>query len=404
MRWRRRARKVAAMLRVLTLATLYPNDAQPGLGRFVEAQTARLAAHPGVDLRVVSPIALPPAPFDRHPRYAALRALPERDVRNGVEVWRPRASLIPGIGGAFNPWFVYRAAKPILAQMRRDGFAFDVIDAQFFYPDGPAAIRLAKDFDVPFSIKARGSDIEYWGQRPDTRGAIRNAANGAGGLLAVSAALRDRMTALGLPQPAVHYTGVDLDRFAPADRNAAKAALGIADPLVVSIGNLISLKGHEIVIAAVASLPGVSLLIAGEGPDRPRLEACIANSGAAERIRLLGAVAHADVPALLAAADVVALASEREGLANVWVEALACGTPVVAPDIGSAREVIDRPAAGRIVDRTPQAFAGAIDALLSQPPAPSAVREAALRFGWARNTDELFDHLAAVAGARSRLV
>ena len=386
------------MLRIVTLATLYPSDAQPGLGRFVEAQTVRLAARPDVDLRVISPVALPPPPFDRHPRYAALRALPEREMRQAVRVYRPRAGLLPGVGGMFNPGFVSRAAMPVLTELRREGFAFDVIDAQFFFPDGPAAMRLARAFDVPFSIKARGSDIEYWGQRFDTRAAVHRAAHAAGGLLSVSAALRNRMIELGLPTASVHYTGVDLDRFGRVDRTAAKSALGITGPLVVSIGNLVALKGHDIVIAAVASLPGVSLWIAGDGPERARLAALIATSGAADRIRLLGAVPHDDVPSLLAAADVVALASEREGLANVWVEALACGTPVVAPDIGSAREVIDRPAAGRIVARTSAAFSAAITELLAAPPGPAGAREAALRFGWDRNSNALFDHLARTAG------
>ena len=385
------------MLRIVTLATLYPSDAQPGLGRFVEVQSIRLAARQDVDLRVISPVALPPPPFDRHSRYVGLRTLPTQEVRNGVQIYRPRAALLPGMGGALNPWFVYRAARPILAALHRDGFAFDVIDAQFFFPDGPAAMRLASDFGVPFSIKARGSDIEYWGQRFDTRAAVRRAAHAAGGLLSVSAALRDKMIALSLPAATVHYTGVDLDRFGRVTCTEGKAGLGIDGPLVVSIGNLVALKGHDIVIKAVASLPGAQLLIAGEGPERSRLSATIAASGAADRIRLLGAVPHADVPALLAAADVVALASEREGLANVWVEALACGTPVVAPDIGSAREVIDRPAAGRIVGRTPAAFAAAIRDLLASPPAPSATREAAVRFSWDRNSSELFLHLARVA-------
>lgn len=381
------------MLRVITLATLYPSDAEPGLGGFVEAQTVRLAARPDVELRVVSPAAVPPGPFG----YAGHRGLPAREERNGVVVHRPRTGLIPNIGGVLNPWFVHRSVKPVLEGLRRDGFAFDVIDAEFFYPDGPAAARLARDFGVPFSIKARGSDIDYWGVRSDTRGQVLRAAQAADGLLAVSQALAHRMTALGLPAPHVHYTGVDLERFHPRDREAAKAALGIDGPIVVSVGNLVPLKGHDIVIAAVASLPRVELLIAGTGPERARLEAAVAASGASDRIRLLGAVPHADMPGLLAAADVMALASEREGLANVWVEALACGTPVVAPDIGSAREVIDRPEAGRIVRRIPAAFAAAIGELLAAPTDPAATHKAALRFGWERNTNELFEHLRKVA-------
>jgi teichuronic acid biosynthesis glycosyltransferase TuaC len=152
--------------------------------------------------------------------------------------------------------------------------------------------------------------------------------------------MRDDMIALGLPGERIEciVTGVDFRRFAPADRAEAKAALGVTGPLVLSVGALIPLKGHEIVIDAVATLPGVQLWIAGEGPQRPAGRAD-RPARAGDRVRLLGAVPHAELPAMLTAADAMALASEREGLANAWLEALASGTPVVIPDVGGARQV-----------------------------------------------------------------
>jgi glycosyltransferase involved in cell wall biosynthesis len=156
------------------------------------------------------------------------------------------------------------------------------------------------------------------------------------------------------------------------------------------VGALIPLKGHEILIDAVARLPGVALRIAGQGPEHGRLEARIARLGIGDRVRLLGAVPHGDVAALLAAADVMALASEREGLANAWLEALASGTPVVAPDVGGARQVLDVSSdAGRIAERTPQGFADAIAALLASPPDPAKVRAIAEPYTWAANSANL---------------
>lgn len=390
---------VARMLRVLTLSTLYPNAVQPGFGGFVERQTLRLAAHPEVDLRVVAPLGLPPAPLDRLARYAALRGLPQEEVWKGVPTTRPRFPLIPAVGWRFNAGLVERAALRAIERLRRDGFAPDVIDAEFFFPDGVAAARLGRRLGIPVSIKARGSDIHLWGGKPTLRRAMVEAAQAAGGLLSVSEALKRDMAALGMPADKirVHYTGVDLERFQPQDREAAKAHFGVAGPVVVSIGNLVRLKGHEIVAGAVAKLDGVTLLIAGAGSDEPWLRQRVAAFGQPQRLRFLGAVPHADVPTLLAAADVMALASEREGLANAWVEALACGTPVVAPDIGSVREVIDRPEAGMIApERSARAFAAAISRLLAAPPEPSAARAAAERFAWERNTQALYEHLAAL--------
>lgn len=390
---------VTPMLRVLTLSTLYPSAARPNFGLFVEGQTSRLAARPDVELRVVAPVGIPPFPLSRRAPSAPLLALPEDDSWNGVRVLRPRFTAIPAIGWRLNAGRVERAAARAITRLRAEGFVPDVIDAEFFFPDGVAAARLGRRLGIPVSIKARGSDIHYWGGKPAARRAIVAAAHSAAGLLSVSEALKRDMVALGLPgdKIRVHYTGVDLERFHLQDRDAAKARFGVAGPLVVSIGNLVRLKGHEIVAAAVARIDDVTLIIAGAGQDEASIRREVASLGMGDRIRFAGAVPHSDVPTLLAAADVMALASEREGLANAWVEALACGTPVVAPAVGSIAEVLDRPAAGRIApERTAEAFAAAIGDLLAIEPSPQAARAAAERFSWERNTAALHEHLAAL--------
>lgn len=382
------------MLRVLTLSTLYPDASRPNFGVFVERQTQGLAAHPDVELRVVAPVGLPPWPLSRHAHYRALADLPARETWRGVEVLRPRFLALPGTQGRFHARMLARALVPVLTKLRRE-FPFDVIDASFFFPDGPAAVALGKRFGVPVSIKARGADIHLWGGQAATASQVRDAGRSADGLLAVSDALKGDMVVLGMPgeRIRVHRTGVDQDRFRPTDRMAAKAMRGVSGPLVVSTGALIARKGHDVVIRAVASLPDVSLLIAGEGPERAALARLIAELDLGDRVRLLGSVPHADLPGLLAAADVFALASASEGLANAWVEALASGVPVVITDAGGARELVTGPDAGRVVARDPSAFAAAIRGLLADPPAPAAVRRFAEPYTWEANTAALYDHL-----------
>jgi teichuronic acid biosynthesis glycosyltransferase TuaC len=384
------------MLRVAALSTLFPNALRPTFGVFVEGSLRRLAAEPDVDVTVIAPNGLPPWPLARHPRYRALAGLPRAETWQGVRVLRPRFALWPTIGWRWNPQLIAQVAEPLVR-------GADVISAQFFFPDGIAAALLGRRLGIPFSIKARGSDIHFWAAKPSVRPRAVAAAQAAGGLLAVSRSLREDMARLGMPRERVevHYTGVDLETFRPADRAAARARLGVAGPLVASVGALIPRKRHDIVIRAVAELPGVALLVAGEGEERARLEALIAQLGVGDRVRLLGARPHAEVARLLAAADIVALASQSEGLANVWVEALACGTPVVAPPIDGAPEAIDRPAAGRLAQATPQAFAAAISALLAAPPEPAETRAIAeAKFAWPRHVRELKAHLAAVAATR----
>jgi teichuronic acid biosynthesis glycosyltransferase TuaC len=384
------------VLRVLTLSTLFPDATRPNFGVFVERQTLGLAAHPDVALTAVAPLGLPPWPLSLHPRYRPLGALPRREEWKGLDLHRPRFTVLPGTGGRFHAPALTAALRPVLDRIR-DERGFDVIDASFFFPDGPAAVALGKRYGVPVSIKARGADIHHWAHAPVTAAQVRRAAREADGLLAVSQAMADDIEALGLPRPRVHYTGVDLDRFAPADRAAAKRALGVAGPLVVAVGALIPRKGHDILIDAVARLPGVTLLIAGDGPERSALTARAARNS--NRIRLLGAVPHAELPRLFAAADVSALASSSEGLANAWVESLASGTPVVVADTGGARELVTLEA-GRVVPRDPDAFAAAIAELLAAPPPPMAVRAAAERFTWAANTAALYRHLQQLRTSR----
>lgn len=382
------------MLNVLTLSTLYPNSAQPNFGGFVERQTARLAARSDVDLRVVAPVGrfmLPLGP------YAAERGIPARDMRSHVPVSYPRFPLFPAIGWRMNPAFVERAARGVIDALAADGFRPDVIDCEFFWPDGPAAVRLGADKGIPVSIKARGSDVRLWGKRPAARRMMVDAARRAEGLLAVSDSLKAEMVAIGMPADKiiVHRTGIELVTFNPENRTGAKARLGIDGTVLLAVGNLVPLKRQHLIVEAAALLPAVTLFIAGDGPERPRLQSLIAVRGLSDRVRLLGNVPHAEMPMLMAAADVFVHAASSEGLANVWVEALASGTPVVSTRVGGAAEVVDRPAAGRLIDNpTATDLARAISAVLADPPSPEAVRESALRFDWNRNTETLFKYLS----------
>jgi glycosyltransferase involved in cell wall biosynthesis len=385
------------MIRVLTLSTLFPDSSRPRFGPFVERQTLGLAAHPDVELCVVAPIGFPPRPVSRSGRYAALSALPARENWKGLDVMRPHFLHLPATGGRFDSATLARALLPKLGKLRAQ-FAFDVIDAEFFFPDGPAAIRLGRALGVPVSIKARGSDIHYWGRKPAIRNQLVSAARSADGLLAVSAALKADMAAMGIAaeRVRVHRTGVDLGIFQPVERAQAKAALGISGSLVVSVGTVGTRKGQRLLIDALISLPGVTLVLIGDGPDRKVLERQAETRGVADRVRFTGSLDQANVAHWLGASDAMALPSVSEGLANVWLEALACGTPIVITDVGGACEVVDSPIAGHLVPADPQFIAGAIRELIANPRDPHTVRKLVERFTWEANTDALYAHLASL--------
>lgn len=387
-------------LRVLSLSTLFPAPTRPAFGGFVARQMAAVAARGDVDLTVVNPIGLPPWPLTWREPHATLARNPAISELDGLTVHHPRFLSLP-TRADHNPARIARAVLPLARRLHAEA-PFDLVDAQFLFPDGPAAMRIAAALGLPFTMKARGSDVHHWGARPAALAQLREAGRHAAGMLAVSEALRRDMIGLGLSGEAirVHYTGLDHARFRPLPRAEARAqacaALGLAIPgdaaLLSCTGSLIAIKGQALAIEALEMVPHAHLVLAGRGPDEVDLRRLAARLGLADRVHFLGQVSHDVLPLLLAGSDAMVLPSEREGLANAWIEALACGTPLVIPEIGGAHEVVRDASAGRVVDRNPAAIAAAVRELLLDPPAPETVAGHAARFSWEANAAQLTDY------------
>ena len=246
--------------RVLSLSTLYPNAHTPRFGTFVARSLEALAARGDWQVTLINPVGIPPIVFGK---YRPLAEAAVSGVENGVEVHRPTFPLIPKIGARSNP---SRVAKAVLSVARglHERQPFDIVDAQFFWPDGPAAAQVAQALGLPLSIKARGSDITFWGEKDFARHAMVKAARQASGLLSVSKALARDMIDIGMPAEKItlHYTGLDRDRFRPLDHVGLRARLGerlgialpAAENLLVTVGALIERKGQDIVIGALAAV------------------------------------------------------------------------------------------------------------------------------------------------------
>lgn len=386
----------------MSLSTLYPNDQNPNFGVFVERQMQAVATRGDVDLVMINPIGLPPFPLSLHSRYSAQRMAAASELRGRMQVLRPRFALLPGIGARFNAAAEARAVLPLARRLHGET-PFDLVDAQFFYPDGPAAVRIAQALSLPSSIKARGADVHHWGQAKGTAAQIRSAAQEATGLLAVAGGLADDLAALGVPRSkvTVHRTGLDRAVFRPLDRAECRAQLGLPPdrPILACVGALIPRKGQRFAIAALAQSPDAELVLAGAGGDEAMLRSLAEAYGVAARVHFLGPVPHDDLPVLLSAADVFVLPTASEGLANAWVEALACGTPVVTTPIAGAQELLTAAAYGRMVARDPAAIAAAVNAILAAPPSRAAVAAGAAEFSWEASAAALVDYWRRLAGS-----
>lgn len=382
-------------LRILTFTTLYPNAAKPQHGVFVENRLRQLLTSNDVAARVLAPIPYFPFRGERFGRYSEFARAPLSEVRFGIQIDHPRFLTIPKLGMTAAPFLLYVSARMAMARMLRAGLSFDLIDAHYFYPDGVAAVMLGGTFGLPVTVTARGTDINVVPHHAVPRRLIRWAADRADGVIAVSSALASALSGLGIERSRITVlrNGIDATLFRPT------APLGAEHhpapyPLAVSVGNLVPLKGHDLAISTLLQIPELSLWIVGGGPERSRLEALACRLGVSERVRFLGVLPHERMPEVYTAANVLILASEREGWPNVLLEAMACGARVVATNVSDVPQLITGPVAGAwIRERSLTALVQALREVLAMPMAREQTRAHALNFTWDATTQgqsELF--------------
>ena len=383
-------------MKILVCTTLFPNEAMPTHGIFVENRLSAFRKRHDCNVKVIAPVPWFPFQSETFGAYGAWARVPKSEHRNGVEIFHPRYFLPPKIGMNAAPDAVFRALYRQAQKLIDQGWDFDLIDAHYFYPDGVAAARLAKALNKPLVITARGTDINLIPTFEKPRQRILHASYQADAIITVAEALKTELVRLGAPHGKITTlrNGVDLDKFTPHDRTDARHALGLPDgPVIASVGHLIDRKGHDLVIEALRELPDATLVIAGDGEKRGELTALAQRCGCADRVKFLGRIDHDQLSSVYAAADVLVLASDREGWPNVLLEAMACGCPCVATNIWGSGEVIRAPQAGKLVDeRTASSIAAAIKDLLASPPERSATRTYAEQHSW----DETTDGMAAV--------
>lgn len=396
------------MRRILTFTTLFPNGEQPRHGIFVETRLRKLLESGEAETRVVAPVPWFPTASSRFGRWGAYGRIQRMESRDGLSVSHPRFVALPGPLARLTPLSMAVGALPTVRRLIAEGFDFDLIDAHYYYPDGVAAALLGKWLGKPLVITARGSDITYWPSRPLPRRMIRWAARRASRNAAVSGALADGMSQLGFSggRPAVLRNGVDLDLFYEEPREAVRALLGVSGVVALSVGNLIELKGHHLAIEALADVPDATLIVIGAGPEEPNLRALAAQRRMAARVRFLGVMPQSRLRAHYSAADLLILASSREGWPNVLLESMACGTPVVATRVWGIPEIVAAPEAGVLIDeRSVPALRDGIFRLLAAGIDRRATRAYAARFGWEATTAaqlELFAEILGESGAATR--
>ncbi len=382
---------MARPIRTLLFSTLYPSVVRPSHGIFVETRLRELLKTGEVETRVIAPVPWFPLKAERFGEYGQFAATPREDTRHGVHVQYPRYLLLPKVGMNMAPASIARAAWPAVQRLLAEGFDFDLIDAHYYYPDAVAAAAIARRLGKPFVVTARGTDLNLIPEYPEPRRRILETAAQASASIGVCKALMDRLAELGADPAKLHVlrNGVDLERFRPEPMADARARLGLpaSGTVLLAVGHLIERKGQHIAIEALAQLPDTLLCLVGRGPEEANLKALAQRLGVMDRVRFVGPVDNAELRWWYSAADASLLCSSREGWANVLLESMACGTPVVATDIWGTPEVVAAPEAGVLMgERTAGAATVAVQRLLCAMPSRPSVRAYAERFSWGETT------------------
>lgn len=339
-------------MKILTLSTVFPSPSKPSFGTFIRARLQQVARTESV--RVLAPVPL--VDYRLHEIHFRAKA-PAKRHDEKLTVYQPRWLYLPG-GGFLNAWFLFLQTLRTALRLDREA-RIDLIDSHFCHPDGIAAALLAHFLQRPLTITLRGNETLH-GSFRFRRLAMAWAMRRAAAVITVSEALRKYAISLGVaPERAKTIpNGVDVSIFRPRQLNAQ-----VRRHVVLSAGFLIERKGYDRLIRAVASLRArgieCELEIAGGSSGEPAHEAelhrLVHEFHLEKAVHFLGPVTPVRLAELMSQAGVFSLASSREGWPNVVHEALACGAPVVATNIGGVPEMIPSSEYGLVVPAGDQA-------------------------------------------------
>jgi glycosyltransferase involved in cell wall biosynthesis len=383
-------------MRLITYTNLFPDPDRPRHGVFVRERLEQIVREPGISAEV---IAIRPG--------GTSRGTSKGKIDGPIPVVYHSVPKLPGVTNWIDPIIWARWSRSVVRDTIGNNLDNVILDAHFLYPDGVAATLIGRALGIPVVLTARGSDVNVKCANPVMRSWIRWSAARSAGLITVSQALLDKLRSAGVHcrRTCVIPNGVDLARFRPVDREILRTRPGVDGEILLSVGHLLPAKGHEWAIRALPLLPESQLVVVGDGPDRDRLVRLANEIGVTSRVSFVGTVDPDRMPALYTAADVLILASEREGMPNVVLESLACGTPVVASGVGGIPEVITSPVAGRVInDCNEVTIAEAVKARRTSEVSRESVREFAHQFDWQSRISaqiELYEDVLAAGRQRS---
>ncbi|VAV92222.1 hypothetical protein MNBD_ALPHA02-889 [hydrothermal vent metagenome] len=324
-------------MQILTFTSLYPNIMEPRHGIFAKNRMDYFDRIEGTSRKVIAPVQyMPLLGLDPRSRYHKYNRIPERERQGDVAVYHPRYITIPGTSLINVANAMAKSARRVVKKIYAEEDIFDLIDGHYLYPDGVAAHRLAREYNKPLVLTALGSDVNFWLEQPQHKDSILAAINYASKVTCVSQSLKDRLIDHGISEDklAVLLNGIDQSVFNTGVRPDGP------NSYLLTIGNLIPLKGHEFILRSLKDFPEERLVIIGSGELENNLKTLAARLEISHRVTFLPNIPQKDLAPYYAGAKVTILMSSMEGMPNVILESLASGTPVIATNVGGIPEVV----------------------------------------------------------------
>jgi teichuronic acid biosynthesis glycosyltransferase TuaC len=393
--------------RIVVFTILFPHPGQPNMGLFIRERMFRVGKT--LPLTVVAPI--PWFPFQgliRKWRPHFRPDAPLMETQAGIEVLHPRFFSVPGLFKPLDGLFMALGSMRTLWRIKRR-FDFQIIDAHFTYPDGYAAMLLGRWLGVPYTVTLRGTEARLSNSFL-YRKLMTKALTRAARIFSVSNSLKRNAMAMGIAEDRIRVigNGVDGDKFQPMPQEEARRSLALPldAPVLVSVGGLCERKGFHRVIECLPGLkksfPNIRYLIVGgpssEGDWSERLKLQVSELGLERTVHFLGPMPPDCLRVPLSAADMFVLATRNEGWANVFLEAMSCGVPVVTTDVGGNTEVVCKPELGSIVpfgDR--HALTNAIESALDKEWDRKSITDYARLNSWDQRVAVLIQEFTKIA-------
>ncbi len=376
--------------RLLIITNLYPTPWDLQRGTFNFQQFNHLAAH--MDIRVITPISWRERLQYRHSDMAT----PVRHPLQGKVVY-PWYWYTPGMLRGTYGLSLWASIRAQCTNWIRD-FDPQLLLSSWAYPEGVAGTMLARHLGIPAFVKVHGSDINVIAQNPSVRRQIQDWGKQVVAVAAVSKDLGRKLQDMGIPRSKIRvtYNGIDHQRFRPLPPEQSEKKLDLPKSRrILFVGNLKKEKGCVDLLESFIQLspqhPDLKLYFAGTGTMLPAMEKRCIEAQIVDKVQFLGKVAHADLNDWYNAADVVCLPSYNEGVPNVLLEAMACGTPVVASHVGGIPEIVT-PDTGLLSQ--PGDIPGlqkTLDTALYKEWNHDKINKHSQQFSWTRNTRQMLD-------------